>query len=156
MAQDIRFHLDPLWALAKEIRSQGPAGRNTAPAIGLAAIDLHKRCPESVMIIMPPTMSSLMRTTSLLTKQLSRALKGYLYLGIKPMGLKQAGYIGSKTLAQPTGYGLFRVERFLENRSSGGQALSRETTSGIRASSSGRLPKSSLRSRTVFPDYMKR
>src|SRR4030066_2088010 len=53
-AQDIRFHLEPLGSLSKEIQFiSEPMGRNTAPAIGLAAIYLNHLFPESIMIVMP-------------------------------------------------------------------------------------------------------
>src|SRR4030042_671266 len=54
LAQDIRFHLQPLGKEAEGIRFIiEPVGRNTAPAIGLAAITLHNLSPDSVMIVMP-------------------------------------------------------------------------------------------------------
>ena len=41
-AQDIKFHLDALGSMAKEIQFiKEPLGRNTAPAIGLTAIYLQ-------------------------------------------------------------------------------------------------------------------
>src|SRR5512136_881250 len=53
-AQDTRFHLEPLGALAKSIRFiKEPLGRNTAPAIGLAAIYINQLSSDSVMIVMP-------------------------------------------------------------------------------------------------------
>ena len=53
-APDIRFHLNPLGPLAKEVPVLAePLGRNTAPAIGLAAACLSRLSPESVMIVMP-------------------------------------------------------------------------------------------------------
>jgi len=53
-AQDIRFHIEPLGSIAKEIQFvREPIGRNTAPAIGLAAIYLRRLSPESVMMVMP-------------------------------------------------------------------------------------------------------
>jgi mannose-1-phosphate guanylyltransferase/mannose-6-phosphate isomerase len=136
-AQDIRFHLDPLGPLAKEIRIlREPAGRNTAPAIGLAAIDLHKRCPESVMIIMPsdhviPDADNFLTD---LKQAIQGALKDYLVtFGIKPIRPETGyGYIRIKKRLTPPDkpdkpdqpdkpdkpdepdIGLLRVERFLE------------------------------------------
>jgi mannose-1-phosphate guanylyltransferase/mannose-6-phosphate isomerase len=53
-AQDIRFHLEPLGDLAKRIQFiKEPVGRNTAPAIGLAAIYLQHFSSDSLMIVMP-------------------------------------------------------------------------------------------------------
>jgi mannose-1-phosphate guanylyltransferase/mannose-6-phosphate isomerase len=53
-AQDIKFHVDSLGPLAKKIQFiKEPLGRNTAPAIGLAAIYLNNLSPESIMVVMP-------------------------------------------------------------------------------------------------------
>ena len=53
-AQDIKFHVDSLGPLAKKIQFiKEPLGRNTAPAIGLAAIHLSRFSPQSIMIVMP-------------------------------------------------------------------------------------------------------
>jgi mannose-1-phosphate guanylyltransferase len=54
LAQDIRFHLQPLGKEAERIRFIiEPVGRNTAPAIGLAAVTLSRISPDSVMMVMP-------------------------------------------------------------------------------------------------------
>ena len=53
-AQDIRFHIEHLGSMAKEIQFiKEPIGRNTAPAIGLTAVYLDHLFPESIMIVMP-------------------------------------------------------------------------------------------------------
>jgi len=53
-AQDIRFHLESLGSLVERIQFiKEPVGRNTAPAIGLAAIYLQHCSSDSVMIVMP-------------------------------------------------------------------------------------------------------
>lgn len=53
LAQDIRFHLQTLGKDANRIRFIiEPFGKNTAPAIGLAAGTLDKVSPNSVMIVM--------------------------------------------------------------------------------------------------------
>jgi len=53
-AQAIRFHLDPLGPMSKAIQFiSEPVGRNTAPAVGLAAIYLNNLSPESIMVVMP-------------------------------------------------------------------------------------------------------
>jgi len=47
-AQDIKFHLEPLGPMTKGIQFiKEPVGKNTAPAIGLAAIYLNRLSPES-------------------------------------------------------------------------------------------------------------
>jgi len=54
LAQDLRFHIEALGSFTKGIQFiQEPFGRNTAPAIGLAAIYLNHLSPKSVMIVMP-------------------------------------------------------------------------------------------------------
>jgi len=127
-AQDIRFHLDPLGPLAKEIRIlREPAGRNTAPAIALAAIYLHKLCPESVMVIMPsdhviPDADNFLGD---LKRAIQGALKDYLVtFGIKPIR-PETGYGYIKVKKWPAvpdqrdkpdepDRGLQKVDRFLE------------------------------------------
>jgi mannose-1-phosphate guanylyltransferase/mannose-6-phosphate isomerase len=53
-AQDIKFHLESLGSLVERIQFiKEPVGRNTAPAIGLAAIYLQHFSSDSVMIVMP-------------------------------------------------------------------------------------------------------
>jgi mannose-1-phosphate guanylyltransferase/mannose-6-phosphate isomerase len=53
-AQDIRFHLESLGSLVERIQFiKEPVGRNTAPALGLAAIYLQHFSSDSVMIVMP-------------------------------------------------------------------------------------------------------
>jgi mannose-1-phosphate guanylyltransferase len=57
-AQDIRFHIDSLGSSAKEIQFiNEPLGRNTAPAVGLAAIHLNQISPNRswlcCLLIMP-------------------------------------------------------------------------------------------------------
>ena len=100
-AQDIRFHLDPLGPVAKEIRVLAePVGRNTAPAIGLAALCLHRLSPESVMIVMPsdhaiPDGEEFITDLEVAVRG---AMQGYLVtLGINP--------------SRPeTGYGYIKIE----------------------------------------------
>src|SRR4030067_2163852 len=53
-AQDIRFHIDSLGSLAKEIQFiNQPLGRNPAPAVGLAALYLNQISPASIMVVLP-------------------------------------------------------------------------------------------------------
>ena len=53
-AQDIKFHLESLGSLVERIQFiKEPVGRNTAPAIGLAAIYLQHLTSDSVMVVMP-------------------------------------------------------------------------------------------------------
>lgn len=53
-AQDIRFHLAPLGNDANRIRFIiEPSGKNTGPAVALAAMTLNRLSPDSVMVVMP-------------------------------------------------------------------------------------------------------
>jgi mannose-1-phosphate guanylyltransferase / mannose-6-phosphate isomerase len=127
-ARDIRFHLDPLGPLAKEIRIiKEPAGRNTAPAIGLAAMEMVHLCPESVMIVMPSDHAIPEREKFLdhLKLAIQGASKGYLVtFGIAPNRPETGyGYIRiKKRLDSPDqpnkpdepDSGLLEVDRFLE------------------------------------------
>jgi mannose-1-phosphate guanylyltransferase len=54
LSQDIRFHLKPLGSEAERIRFiVEPSGRNTAPAIALAAMTLNKLSSDAAMVVMP-------------------------------------------------------------------------------------------------------
>jgi mannose-1-phosphate guanylyltransferase / mannose-6-phosphate isomerase len=124
-AQDIRFHLVPLGLQAKEIRIiKEPTGRNTAPAIGLAAMNMVRLCPESVMIVMPSDHAIPEREKFLdhLKLAVQGASKDYLVtFGIKPTRPETGyGYIRiKKRLAPPDPPNkpdsrLLEVDRFLE------------------------------------------
>ena len=118
-AQDIRFHLDPLGPMAKEIQFiTEPLGRNTAPAIGLTAVHLHQRFPESVMIVMPSDHAIPDREKFLedLKLAIEGALKDYLVtFGIKPTRPETGyGYIKVKKSSKKGLNGLLKVGRFLE------------------------------------------
>ncbi|HUL30433.1 MAG TPA: mannose-1-phosphate guanylyltransferase/mannose-6-phosphate isomerase [Thermodesulfobacteriota bacterium] len=101
-AQDIRFHIDSLGSLAKEIRFiNEPRGRNTAPAIGLAAICLNQISPESMMVVLPSDHA--IPDTEKFLEDLKLAVQGaeedYLVtFGIKP-------------IRPETGYGYIKVIR---------------------------------------------
>ena len=124
-ASDIRFHLDPLGPLAKEVRVLAePLGRNTAPAIGLAAACLSRLSPESVMIVMPsdhaiPTRDRFLDDVKLAVRG---AMEGHLVtFGIRPDRPETGyGYIKAKNLSglnrpnDAATQGLLDVERFLE------------------------------------------
>jgi mannose-1-phosphate guanylyltransferase len=54
LAQDIRFHLQALGKEAEKIRIIiEPSGKNTAPAIGFAALTINRISPDSIMMVMP-------------------------------------------------------------------------------------------------------
>jgi mannose-1-phosphate guanylyltransferase len=100
-AQDIRFHIEPLGTLVRGVKFiEEPVGKNTAPAIGLAAIYLNRLSPESVMIVMPSDHAIPDREKFLSDLQLGiqEAMKDHLVtFGIKPN-------------RPETGYGYMKVE----------------------------------------------
>ncbi len=118
-AQNIKFHLDPLGALAKGIRFiSEPLGRNTAPAVGLTAIYLNHLSPESIMIVLPSDHA--IPETEKFLKDLRVAIQGakedYLVtFGIKPTRPETGyGYIKVKKSSKTKPKGPFKVERFFE------------------------------------------
>lgn len=118
-ARDIRFHLDPLGPVARSIRLiNEPVGRNTAPAIGLAAIYLHHFSPESIMIVMPsdhaiPDQEKFQEDLRL---AIQGADKGCLVtLGIEPDRPETGyGYIKIEDQKGAGADGLLKVDRFVE------------------------------------------
>ena len=118
-AQDIKFHLDPLGSMAKEIQFiKEPLGRNTAPAIGLTAIYLQHFFPQSVMIVMPSD-HAISDTESFLSDlriAIQGAMKDYLVtFGIKPSRPETGyGYIKIDRSSKIQVKGLAKVERFAE------------------------------------------
>lgn len=118
-AQDIGFHLEALGAWTKEIRYIKEAtGKNTAPAIGLAAVHLHHLSPESVMTIMPSDHA--IPDTDQFLADLGLAIQGakedYLVtFGIKPNRPETGyGYIKADKTSGTKRSGLLRVESFFE------------------------------------------
>ncbi len=117
--RDTRFHLNPLGPLAKEIQFiSEPVGRNTAPAIGLAALCLQRLSPESVMIVMPSDHAIPDREKFLsdLEIAIQGAWEDYLVtFGIKPTRPEIGyGYIQVEKPSDLKYRGLLKVERFLE------------------------------------------
>ncbi len=119
MAQDIRFHLEPLGPVARSIRIiNEPVGRNTAPAIGLAAVYLRHISPESIMIVMPSDHAIPDRDQ--FQADLKSAIRGaeenrLVTFGIKP-DRPETGYGYIKVDRQGTirPDKLLKVERFVE------------------------------------------
>ncbi len=121
--QDTRFHLVPLGPVAEEIQFiSEPVGRNTAPAIGLAATCLHRRSPDSVMMVMPsdhaiPDEKEFLRDLNL---AIEGALEGNLVtFGIRPTRPETGyGYIRIDKRGKPGKPDkpdkLYAVDRFLE------------------------------------------
>jgi mannose-1-phosphate guanylyltransferase/mannose-6-phosphate isomerase len=119
LAQDIRFHLQSLGKEAERIRFIiEPVGRNTAPAIGLAAITLHSLSPDSVMIVMPS--DHVIKDTRQFQEKLRCAIEvakqGYLVtFGIKPRRPETAyGYIQSNQPLANFKEKVFQVKKFFE------------------------------------------
>ena len=118
-AQAIRFHLDPLGPISKAIQFiSEPVGRNTAPAIGLAAIYLNHLYPESIMVVLPSdhAIPDTEKFLNDLRLAIQGAKKDYLVtFGIKPNRPETGyGYIKVTKSSKMKPKGLFVVERFFE------------------------------------------
>ena len=118
-AQDIKFHLAPLGSLADKITFiKEPVGRNTAPAIGLAAIYLNQFFSESMMLVMPSDHA--IPDTEKFLRDLYLAIQGaernhLVTFGIKPNRPETGyGYIKNDSLSRMEQNGLLKVERFVE------------------------------------------
>jgi mannose-1-phosphate guanylyltransferase/mannose-6-phosphate isomerase len=118
-AQDIKFHLEPLGSVTKKIQFiKEPAGKNTGPAIGLAALYLSHLSDESIMIVMPSdhAIHETEKFISDLKTAIKGAMEGYLVtLGIRPNRPETGyGYIKIDRLSKTEQNGLLKVERFVE------------------------------------------
>jgi mannose-1-phosphate guanylyltransferase/mannose-6-phosphate isomerase len=118
-SQAIRFHLDPLGPMAKAIQFiSEPVGRNTAPAIGLAAIHLHHLFSESIMVVLPSDHA--IPDTKKFLKDLKLAIRGakedhLITFGIKPIRPETGyGYIKVIKSSEKKPKGLLKVDRFFE------------------------------------------
>ena len=118
-AQDIGFHLEALGAWIKEIRYiKEPTGKNTAPAVGLAAVYLHHLSPESVMAVMPSDHA--IPDTDKFLADLELAIQGakedhLVTFGIKPNRPETGyGYIKVGKIPGKKESGLLPVEHFFE------------------------------------------
>ena len=119
LAQDIRFHLQPLGKEAERIRFIiEPVGKNTAPAIGLAAMTIQNLSPDSVMIVMPSDHA--IKDTKQFQEKLRRGIEvakeDYLVtFGIKPRMPETAyGYIQSSQPLANFREEVFHVQKFFE------------------------------------------
>jgi mannose-1-phosphate guanylyltransferase/mannose-6-phosphate isomerase len=118
-AQGIRFHIDPLGAMAKRIQFiNEPVGRNTAPAVGLTAIHLHRRSPDSIMVVLPSdhAIPDTERFLKDLKLAIQEARKDHLVtFGIKPTRPETGyGYIKAVKSSKSKPKGTLKVERFFE------------------------------------------
>jgi mannose-1-phosphate guanylyltransferase/mannose-6-phosphate isomerase len=116
-AQDIRFHIESLGPLAKQIQFiNEPLGRNTAPAVGLAALYLDHFSPESIMVVLPsdhaiPDAEKFLRDLKLAVQG---AKEGSLVtFGIKPIR-PETGYGYIRVRSKVKTKGLLKVDRFFE------------------------------------------
>ena len=119
LAEDIRFHLQPLGNDANRIRFIiEPSGRNTAPAVGLAAMTLNKLSSDSVMVVMPS--DHFIRDTKTFQNKVQLAIEaaeqGYLVtFGIIPTRPETAyGYIRSGQPFRNSTGDIFHAEEFFE------------------------------------------
>ena len=109
-AQGIRFHIDSLGSWAKEIRFiNEPLGRNTAPAIGLAAIYLNQVSPRSIMVVLPSDHA------------IPDAEKFLRDLKVAVQGAQEDSLVtfGIKPIRPETGYGYIKVIRPPKMKSKG-------------------------------------
>ena len=119
LVEDIRFHLQPLGKDAERVHFIiEPFGKNTAPAIGLAALILNKISPNSIMVVMPSdhSIKNIKQFQEKLQGAIQVAEQGYLAtFGIKPNRPETAyGYIQSGPLFKNSNNEIFHVEKFLE------------------------------------------
>ncbi len=93
-----------------------PEGRNTAPAIGLAAVNLYKTDADSLMLVMPADhiIKKSEKFLDLVKDAAALAKKGYLVtFGIRPKR-PETGYGYIKTGSRVKGQEGFKVDRFTE------------------------------------------
>ena len=96
-----------------------PAGRGTAPCIGLAALWIQRRDPDAVMLVLPAdhAIQDGAGFRGVLRAAVQAALQGHLVtLGIVPTGPETGyGYIHrGELLSQGDGHPVYRVQRFTE------------------------------------------
>jgi len=97
-----------------------PKGNNTAPCIGLAAIELTARDPNAIMTVLPADHSisdpGLFRRTLRAASHLSEAHDALVTIGIHP-GYPETGYgyiLKGKAINGPPGISAYRVKAFKE------------------------------------------
>ena len=119
LAQDIRFHLQALGKEAEKIHIIiEPSGKNTAPAIGFAALTINRISPDSIMMVMPSdhAIKDTKEFQDGLQKAVHIAEEGYLVtFGIKPSRPETAyGYVQAGRPVPNSKDMIFHVEKFLE------------------------------------------
>jgi mannose-1-phosphate guanylyltransferase len=118
---------EQLRALRKELRTlparnflAEPQGKNTAPCIGLAALEVVKRNPDAVMIVLPADhwvadVRAFQRTLRMAC-DLAERHDQLITVGIRP-DYPETGYgyiVKGKSLGAKSGVGAFHVKRFTE------------------------------------------
>src|SRR5207247_563547 len=103
-----------------------PIGRNTAPAIGLAAIHLERRANDTVMVVLPADHhvgNPAALAAALVTAVELEEAGAIVTLGVVPR-YAETGY-GYIERGAPTGHGAFGVHCFVEkpNRARAGELL---------------------------------
>jgi mannose-1-phosphate guanylyltransferase/mannose-6-phosphate isomerase len=119
LVQDIRFHLKPLGKNAGQIHYIiEPLGRNTAPAIALAAITLDKLSSDSIMVVMPSdhVIRDATQFQAKLRLAVEAAQEGYLVtFGIVPTRPETVyGYIKSGQPFKDSSDEIFHADGFFE------------------------------------------
>jgi mannose-1-phosphate guanylyltransferase len=118
---------EQLRALRKELRAlpagnflAEPQGKNTAPCIGLAALEVIKRNPDAVMIVLPADHwvadAKAFQRTLRAAVDLAERHDQLITVGIRP-DYPETGYgyiMKGKALGAKSGIGAFRVKRFTE------------------------------------------
>jgi len=121
LAFDLSIHLEGLKKDKGHLKIiTEPFGRNTAPAIGLAAVYLKKTKTDPIMIVLPADHN--IRSEDIFIETLKTAIKcaegnWIVTLGIKPSRPETGyGYIkkSSKLKAQSSKLQMYRVEKFTE------------------------------------------
>jgi mannose-1-phosphate guanylyltransferase/mannose-6-phosphate isomerase len=119
LGQDIQYHLSSLGKNAKRIKIiKEPLGKNTAPAIGLAAIYVKLFDPNAVMLVMPS--DHLIKDAKSFQEQVKTAILGaekdhLITFGIKPNKPETGyGYIKVKEEKEDLGSSFMKLGRFIE------------------------------------------
>lgn len=119
-AEIIRLHLSYDGVSMSPEYCIEPMGRNTAPAIGLAAVELMRQDPEAVMAVLPADhiIEDGKSFREAVRAGVSAALEGHLVtFGIVPTSPETGyGYIkaSKKAFMKIDGFGVRKVERFVE------------------------------------------
>jgi mannose-1-phosphate guanylyltransferase/mannose-6-phosphate isomerase len=115
-SETIQMQLLSVWPKVKERCITEPQGRNTAPAVGLAALRLVRNDPEAIMLIMPADhiIRQPRHFERLVRQAVNAADRGRLVtFGIRPLR-PETGYGYIKTAGRKGTSGIREVDRFVE------------------------------------------